>query len=88
LFIHVNSPYATHDLINVLLALPIDLRNAMYTEGGAEAQLYVRSGDREIELVGRYDTGIMGTDANPRAWPIPNAIGVTRIPAKEASAEP
>jgi hypothetical protein len=88
LFIHASVPYATHDLINVLLALPLDLRNAMYVEGGPEAQLYVRSGRREVELVGRYDTGILGASAHPGAWPLPNVIGVMRITpeaAQEAS---
>jgi hypothetical protein len=39
LFIHVRMPHNTHDLINVLLALPIGISRAMYTEGGREAQL-------------------------------------------------
>ena len=79
LFIHVRSPYSTHDLINMLLALPLDLRNAMYTEGGPEAQLYVRSGEDEFEFVGAHDNGLFPGDVNPGAWPVPNVIGVTRI---------
>lgn len=78
LFIHVRAPYSTHDLINILMALPLDLKNAMYTEGGPEAQLYFRSGDDEIELVGGFETGSRGPDAPARAWPIPNVIGVVR----------
>jgi hypothetical protein len=77
LFIHVQSPYATHDVANMLLALPIDLQNAMYVEGGPQAQLYVRTRDQEIELVGVYDTGIMSGDFG-RGWPLPNVIGVVR----------
>jgi uncharacterized protein YigE (DUF2233 family) len=79
LFIHVRSPYRTHDLINILLALPIDLRNAMYAEGGSEAQLYVRSGDTELEFVGMYDHGLVDTAPAAIAWPVPNVIGVARI---------
>jgi len=78
LFIHVRSPYSVHDLIDMLLALPIELRNAMYVEGGPEAQLYVKSGDVELELVGSFETGFYERDDNTRAWPIPNAIGVRR----------
>jgi len=76
LFIHVRAPYRTHDLGNILLELPLDLRNAMYVEGGPEAQLYARSGTREIELAGRFDTGFLSGD--PGALPIPNVVGVVR----------
>ncbi|MCK4987906.1 MAG: phosphodiester glycosidase family protein, partial [Desulfobacterales bacterium] len=34
LFIHVRSWYSTHDLINVLKKLPLNISKAMYTEGG------------------------------------------------------
>jgi phosphodiester glycosidase len=78
LFVHVSAPYSTHDLIDTLLALPLDLRNAMYVEGGPEAQLYVRSGRREVELVGRFDSTIVSTDASPHGWPVPNVIGAVR----------
>jgi hypothetical protein len=79
LFIHVRSPYSTHDLIDTLLALPIDLRNAMYAEGGVQAQLYVRSGETEIEMVGMYDNDIVDADSSELARPVPNVIGVARL---------
>jgi len=81
LFIHVRSPYPTHDLINMLLALPIGLQTAMYVEGGPQAQLYVEGGGKTWELVGTHgsafalDGGIVG------ASPLPNVIGVRRRPA-------
>lgn len=78
LFIHVRSLYTTHDVINALLALPLELRNAMYVEGGPEAQLYVRSTGGEHEMVGIYDSGLVDPDAATIAWPIPNVIGVAR----------
>ena len=80
LFIHVRSPFSTHDLINNLLALPLDLKRAMYVEGGSEAQMYIRSGRTELEFVGSYSTGSNETDANSVAWPIPNVVGITRLP--------
>jgi uncharacterized protein YigE (DUF2233 family) len=79
LFIHAREPHATHDLINILLALPIELKNAMYVEGGPQAQLYVRTSDREIELAGRYENSIVSGDF-AEAWPIPNIVGVVRKP--------
>lgn len=81
LFIHVRSPFSTHDLIDNLLKLPIHLKRAMYVEGGSLAQMYIRSGKTELEYVGSYTTGSNETDANQLAWPIPNVIGITRLPA-------
>lgn len=83
LFIHSRSPYSTHDLINILLKLPIDLKNAMYVEGGPIAQLYVRSGEREFEFLGSYSTGSNENDNNAIAWPIPNVVGIVRAPEKK-----
>jgi len=82
LFIHVRSPYTTHELIDVLLQLPIDLRNAMYVEGGPQAQMYVHAGEREYELVGRIDTAFLDSDDTSPAWPVPNVIGVARSAPK------
>lgn len=78
LFIHSRSPYTVHDFINVLLKLPIRLRNLMYVEGGPEAQLYVHAGGREIEHFGSFETGFFESDDNGTAWPVPNVIGVVR----------
>ena len=78
LFIHSRSPYSVHDLIDMLLALPLSLRNAMYVEGGREAQLYVHTAGEELEFYGSVEMGFLDADANRVAWPIPNAIGVAR----------
>jgi hypothetical protein len=78
LFIHVASPYSTHDLIECLLALPIDIANTMYAEGGPEAQLYIAAGGETHELLGSLATGISGNDDIHMAWPVPNVIGVVR----------
>lgn len=78
LFIHVRSPYATHDLVDALRGLPIDLHRAMYVEGGPEAQLYVRAGEEVHEFVGSFETGFREDDSNARAWPVPNVVGVRR----------
>jgi hypothetical protein len=78
LFIHVRSPYSTHDLINMLLALPLRISRAMYTEGGPEAQLYVRSGQAEFEFTGLISTGFSDAVDLGYALQIPNVIGIAR----------
>lgn len=78
LFIHVRSPYSTHDLINILKSLPIGIARAMYVEGGPEAQLYVRSRGGEHEFVGSYETAFLEGDGNSLAWPVPNVVGIVR----------
>ncbi len=78
LFVHVRSPYTMHDLVNILLAMPLGIQRMMYVEGGPEAQLYIRSGTVEHEFVGSYETGFMGNDTNQDAWAVPNVIGVSR----------
>ncbi len=76
LFIHARAPRTTHDLIDILLGLPIDLKNAMYAEGGPEAQMVVRGGGQEHEFTGLLSgSGGAGTSL---AWPIPNVVGAVR----------
>jgi hypothetical protein len=76
LFIHVRSPFTTHDLVNILTELPLGLARAMYVEGGPEAQLFIGAGRRDEEFVGTYD--IPFYDSDDRARPVPNVIAVTR----------
>ena len=78
LFVHVRSPLSTHDLIDALLALPLDLRETMYVEGGPEAQLYISAGGRQLEFVGSHGSSFAGIENN-YALPIPNVIGLKRI---------
>ena len=77
LFIHARSPWPVHDLVDTLLALPIDLRRAMYVEGGPEAQLYVRAGGREVERLGAIEVTAHAASA-VFAWEIPNAVVAVR----------
>jgi uncharacterized protein YigE (DUF2233 family) len=81
LFIHVRSPFSTHDLIDNLMKLPIQLKRAMYVEGGAQAQMFIHSGKNKLEFVGNYSTGASETETNSLAWPIPNVVGITRLPS-------
>jgi hypothetical protein len=76
LMIHCRSPYSTHDFIDILLALPLDIVNAMYVEGGPESQLFVEAGGVRGEFVGSFESGFLESDLNRRAWPIPNVVAV------------
>jgi hypothetical protein len=76
LLIHARSPWSTHDFIEHLLALPIGVAMLQYAEGGPEAQLFVRAGGVELELLGSYETDFNQNDDVTRAWPVPNVIGV------------
>ena len=78
LFIHVRTPYSTYDLINVLKKLPLDICRSMYTEGGPQAQLYIKAGSQEYEFVGSYDGGTDAENADTMAWPLPNVVGISK----------
>ncbi len=81
LFIHVGSPYSTHDLINILQKLPIEIDRAMYTEGGPQAQLYIKTGAHEYEFTGHSEIDFSNKANSLFSWPIPNAVGIS--PRKE-----
>jgi len=76
LFIHSRARLTVHDLIDHLLALPLDLKRAMYVEGGPESQLYVRSGGREWEFVGNFNHSDSRETGNTIGWPVPNVVGI------------
>ena len=76
LFIYVGSPFSTHDLINNLMALPLDIVRAMYTEGGPQAQLYVNAGDHEYEFAGGREIRLKGIMGPEVSRPIPNVIAI------------
>jgi len=76
LFIHTEDEFAVHDLIDILIDLPLEIAQAMYVEGGPQAQLYVGSGGRTIEFTGSFNTMFSGGAS--LAWPLPNVIGIKR----------
>ena len=65
-----------HDLNQELLASRIGVVAAQHMEGGPEAQLYVHTGDIELEMFGSYETSFKENDQNEAPWPVPNVIGV------------
>jgi len=78
MFIHARSAYSTHDLINILRRLPLNIERALYTEGGPQAQMYVNGAERQWEFVGQVESSLSNTATVSIALPIPNAVGVVR----------
>jgi hypothetical protein len=74
LFIHARTAWPVHELVDALLAAPLDLAQAMYVEGGPEAQLFARGGGKELERIGTFENA----DTNARAWPVPNVVAAVR----------
>lgn len=85
LFIHVRSLYSTHDLINILKKLPLNISRAMYTEGGPQAQLYINGGAKEFEFTGSHETPSMQNNSRAIPWPLPNVVGISKrkLPAAQ-----
>jgi hypothetical protein len=77
LFIHARTAWPVHDLVKALLALPIDLVQAMYVEGGPEAQLFARGGGIEVERIGVF-LGAPQAASYVQGWPVPNVIAAVR----------
>lgn len=78
LLIFSGSPYTMHELIKILLSLPIKLECAMHLEGGPAASFYLRHNNIELTRIGRHElTSIIG-EKNNEFLPIPNVIGITK----------
>ncbi len=76
LFIHSREPMTGADFGALLLTLPLDLRMAMYVEGGSQAGLLVRAGEVNEVWMGRRVADLW-TSGNKNA-PLPNVLGVKR----------
>ena len=79
LFIHSPSPYSTHDFINILLSLPIDIDSAMYLEGGPDATLYISPKYIHTKSEGRYGTLLEGNYGALSSLTLPNVIGIVKL---------
>ncbi len=78
LFIHSSALLSTHDQIERLLRLPIDLKRCMYTEGGSEAQMFIRAGGREYSYGAELYAALAFDGGPPRTPRVPNVIGIVR----------
>jgi len=77
LLIFTESPYSGYDFVYALLSLPISIYNAMYLEGGQQANLYFSANNVEFDRIGR-PISLDGSDRIPTARPIPNVIGIAK----------
>ncbi len=78
LFLFGQYPLSVHDFIEVLLSLPIGIRNAMYLEGGPQASMHISINGVEVDKKGSLESTLDDSEAVPLAFPIPNVIGVVR----------
>ncbi len=78
LLVHARSPYSTHDFIEHVRNLPMDVQRMQYAEGGPEASLSVRTPAGSGAWFGSYETGFYESDSNEREWPLPNILGIVR----------
>jgi exopolysaccharide biosynthesis protein len=76
LFIFSRSPFSMHDFNKELLESGIDIVAAQHLEGGPEAQIYLKTGNFELEQFGSFETNYIEDDSNINPWPIPNVLGI------------
>jgi uncharacterized protein YigE (DUF2233 family) len=76
LFLISPSPYSTFEFSQIIRRLRLGIRRAMYLEGGRDAQLYVKAGGIEREVVGKCGRFFGCTTGNPSARDVPNVIGI------------
>jgi len=78
LIIFSEQQYCVHDLIEILLSLPISLYNAMYLEGGPQASLYLSTKNTTIEKHGVWEGGPDSHSPIQMSRPVPNVIGIVK----------
>ena len=88
LLLFSRAPYSMGDFNGLLLALPLDVKQAMHLEGGPEASLSVHVPGLDLDLCGSYETGFLPSDSNDHQCPIPNVLGVLRADAEPARPPP
>lgn len=75
-YIFSRSPYTHNQIIGFMTAMPFELTNAIYLEGGPETSLYIKVGNTVIEKFGSYVSGTYPNDDNDHFWALPNVIGM------------
>lgn len=77
-FVHCRTPYRMAVLNRMMAQLDLGIRGLVYMEGGPEASLVVRDGDRRVTEIGSWEDGFHPRDTNRRLWEIPSVIGFRR----------
>ena len=78
LFIFTRSPYTANQFSDMLLAQPLNIKNAMYLDGGPEASFYLCHNGFAVCKYGCYVTDTYERDDNDYYWNIPNIIGISK----------
>ena len=78
LFLFGQHPLSVHDFVEVLLSLPIGIRNTMYLEGGPQASMHISIKGVEVDKRGSLESTVDDSETVPLAFPVPNVIGVVR----------
>ena len=78
LFVLSPSPYSVHDFILILLSLPINIKNAMYVEGGPEASVHLKIDGKKMRWTGSCHTNFAEQDDPETGYKIPNIVGVVK----------
>lgn len=78
LFCFTRSPYSANQFSQMLLELPLNVRSAMYLDGGPEACFYLYHKDICIQKYGSYVSGSYAHEKNNEYWEIPNVIGIKK----------
>jgi hypothetical protein len=82
LFLFSRAPSTMRDFNQRLLALPLDIQQAMHLEGGPEASLSIHVPGLDLDLCGSYETSFLEDESNHEQWPLPNVLGVVREDSK------
>ncbi len=75
LFLHCRNPIDAHAFAALLLRLPLDVRTVMYVEGGAQAGMVLRQGEKNTFWGGRHPADFFLGNV---AVALPNVLGVQR----------
>ncbi len=72
------SPYSPNEMIDFMLHKPLQVKTAMYLEGGPEASFYINTQDTAFGKFGSYVSQTYPTDKNDKFKKMPNVIGVRK----------
>ena len=72
------SPYSPNEMIRFMLQNPLNIKSAMYLEGGPEASFYINAQDTAFGKFGSYVSRTYPTDKNDKFRKMPNVIGIKK----------
>lgn len=76
LFLFTRSPYKPNEMIDFMRLSDLQIKTAMYLEGGPEASFYINLPDTAFGKFGSYVSQTYPTDKNSEFRKMPNIIGV------------